>query len=130
MRHPPTNNAHTASLFIAQGHHDAFIRKLNVTDRERRDLLIEEFARCLPQFEITPSFGGSGAWIKGHEGLNSHALAERCAARGVLIEPGDVFFDKPSASTRCYFRMGYSAIAGNLIGPGIQEFRAAYAELA
>jgi GntR family transcriptional regulator/MocR family aminotransferase len=130
MRHPPTNNAHTASLFIAQGHHDAFIRKLNVTYRERRDLLIEEFARCLPQFEITPSFGGSGAWIKGHEGLNSHALAERCAARGVLIEPGDVFFDKPSASTRCYFRMGYSAIAGNLIGPGIQEFRAAYAELA
>jgi GntR family transcriptional regulator/MocR family aminotransferase len=26
MRHAPTNNAHTASLFIAQGHHDAFIR--------------------------------------------------------------------------------------------------------
>ena len=33
MRHVPTNNAHIASLFIAQGHHDAFIRKLNVTYR-------------------------------------------------------------------------------------------------
>jgi GntR family transcriptional regulator/MocR family aminotransferase len=48
MRHPPTNNAHTASLFIAQGHHDAFIRKLNVTYRERRDLLVSAFSACLP----------------------------------------------------------------------------------
>ena len=130
MRHPPTNNAHTASLFIAQGHHDAFIRKLNVTYRERRDLLVDAFAKCLPQFEITPSFGGSGAWIKGHDGLNSVQLAEHCAKRGVLIEPGDVFFEKPSASTRRYFRMGYSAIPGNLIAAGIDAFREAYAEIA
>jgi GntR family transcriptional regulator/MocR family aminotransferase len=129
MRHPPTNNAHTAGLFIAQGHHDAFIRKLNVTYRERRDLLISAFSACMPEFEITPSLGGSGAWIKGPEDLNALALAERCAARGVLIEPGDVFFNKPSAASRCFFRMGYSAIAGHLIQPGIEALRSAYVEL-
>ncbi|UUZ66509.1 aminotransferase class I/II-fold pyridoxal phosphate-dependent enzyme (plasmid) [Polaromonas sp. P1-6] len=117
MRHPPTNNAHTASLFIAQGHHDAFIRKLNVTYRERREVLVNAFAAWLPQFQITPSLGGSGAWIKGPDGLNCQELAKHCAARGVLIEPGDVFFNKPSASTQSYFRMGYSAIASSLVRP-------------
>lgn len=129
MRHPPTNNAHTASLFIAQGHHDAFIRKLNVTYRERRAVLVDAFAEWLPQFQITPSLGGSGAWIKGPEGLSCQELAKHCAARGVLIEPGDIFFNKPSTSTQSHFRMGYSAIPTNLIGPGIQELQKACQQL-
>lgn len=129
MRHPPTNNAHTASLFIAQGHHDAFIRKLNVTYRERRAVLVDAFAEWLPQFQITPSLGGSGAWIKGPEGLSCQELAKHCAARGVLIEPGDIFFNKPSTSTQSHFRMGYSAIPTSLIGPGIQELQKACQQL-
>lgn len=129
MRHPPTNNAHIASLFIAQGHHDAFIRKLNTTYRERREALVDAFAAWLPRFQITPSLGGSGAWIKGPEGLNCQDLAKHCAARGVLIEPGDVFFNKPSASTQSYFRMGYSAITSSLVRPGIERLRDICSEL-
>lgn len=126
MRHPPTNNAHTASLFIAQGHHDAFIRKLNLTYKERRELLVNAFAEWLPQFRITPSLGGSGAWITGPDGLNGRELARQCAARGVLIEPGDIFFNKPTAAVQPCFRMGYSAIATSLVRPGIQALRAAF----
>lgn len=126
MRHPPTNNAHTASLFIGQGHHDAFIRKLNVTYRERRELLTTAFAKYLPQFHITPSHGGSGAWVKGPEGLNTQTLAENCAERGVLIEPGDIFFKKSSAAGQSCLRMGYSAITGSLIDAGVQELAKAY----
>lgn len=126
MRHAPANNAHTASLFIAQGHHDAFIRKLNVTYRERRELLTNAFSRYLPQFHIMPSQGGSGAWVKGPEGLNSQVLAEQCAARGVLIEPGDIFFKKSSARSQSHFRLGYSAIHGSLIDAGVQELNRAY----
>ena len=129
MRHPPTNNAHIASLFIAQGYHDAFIRKLNTTYRERREALVDAFAAWLPRFQITPSLGGSGAWIKGPEGLNCQDLAKHCAARGVLIEPGDVFFNKPSASTQSYFRMGYSAITSSLVRPGIERLRDICSEL-
>lgn len=129
MRHPPTNNAHIASLFIAQGHHDAFIRKLNTTYRERREALVQAFDAVLPGFEIAPSLGGSGAWIKGPEGLNGQELAQKCAERGILIEPGDVFFNKASASTQPYFRMGYSAIASHLVRPGIEELRMVYAAL-
>ncbi len=129
IRHTPANNAHTASLFIAQGHHDAFIRKLNVTYRERRELLTRAFAKHLPQFHIMPSQGGSGAWVQGPAGLNSQALTETCAARSVLIEPGDIFFAKSSATSQSYVRLGYAAIPGNLIDSGVQELARAYATL-
>lgn len=129
FRHTPANNAHTASLFIAQGHHDAFIRKLNVTYRERRELLDRAFARYLPQFHIMPSQGGSGAWIQGPAGLHAQALTESCAARGVLIEPGDIFFRKSSATSQSCLRLGYAAIPGNLIDAGVKELARAYAAL-
>lgn len=126
MRHEPTNNSHTASLFIAQGHHDAFIRKLNVTYRERREILTSAFSRYLPEFQIMPSQGGSGAWIKGPDGFNSQSLAENCTARGVLIEPGDIFFSKSSNKNQTHFRLGYSAIHGSLIDAGVREISLAY----
>ena len=128
MRHVPANNLYTASLFIAQGHHDAFIRKLNVTYRERREILNSALAKHLPLFHVMPSQGGSGAWIKGPDGLNSRLLAERCAARGVLIEPGEIFFSKPSMRNQSHFRLGYSAIHGGLIEAGVQEIHHAYQE--
>ena len=128
MRHVPANNLHTASLFIAQGHHDAFIRKLNVTYRERREVLDGALSRHLPQFHVVPSQGGSGAWIKGPDGLDSRLLAERCAARGVLIEPGDIFFSKSSNRNQAHFRLGYSAIHGGLIDAGVQEIHRAFNE--
>lgn len=121
LRHVPTNNAHVASLFIAQGHHDAFIRKLNVTYRERRDILMKSFERYLPEFHLTHSLGGSGAWIQGPSDLNATDLARRCEARGVLIEPGAIFFNKAAPTTQSYFRMGYSAIPGTLIDAGVRE---------
>jgi GntR family transcriptional regulator / MocR family aminotransferase len=126
IRHTPANNAHTASLFIAQGHHDAFIRKLNVTYRERRELLTQAFDKYLPQFQIMPSQGGSGAWIKGPDGLNTQTLAESCAARGVLIEPGDIFFRKSSAASQSHLRLGYAAIPSNLIDAGVRELAQVY----
>lgn len=126
MRHTASNNQHTASFFIGQGHHDAFIRKLNVTYRDRRERLNDAFAKHLPQFQVTPSQGGSGAWIQGPEGLNAQLLAQQCANRGVLIELGDIFFKKSSKANQSFFRLGYSAIQSHLIEAGVQEISRAY----
>lgn len=126
IRHTPANNAHIASLFIAQGHHDAFIRKLNVTYRERREVLTSAFAKYLPQFSIAPSQGGSGAWIKGPDGLNTQILAEKCAASSILIEPGDIFFKETSLASQSYLRLGYAAIPNALIDAGVQELARTY----
>ncbi|HPO18379.1 MAG TPA: hypothetical protein PLO07_04245, partial [Rubrivivax sp.] len=46
-------------------------------------------------------------------------LAQRARERGVLIEPGDVFFfaEQPPAG---YIRLGYQSIAAPQIEPGIR----------
>jgi len=88
--------------------------------------LNDTFEKYLPQFHITPSQGGSGAWVKGPDGLNSQILGEHCAARGVLIEPGDIFFKKSSSAGQSHFRLGYSAIHVNLIEDGVREIDRAY----
>lgn len=126
MRHVPSNNAHIASLFIAQGHHDAFIRKLNVTYRERRRVLLDALARWLPECSVSQADGGSGAWVQGPVGLDATALAHAALARGVLIEPGNVFFASPTAAQRRCFRMGYSAITSEAIEAGVRELLQAY----
>ena len=130
LRHVPANNAHVASLFIAQGHHDALIRKLNTTYRERRALLIEALNHYLPQYQVSNAIGGSSAWIRGPHELNANDLAKCCASRSVLIEPGAIFFNKTSKANMPFFRMGYSAIQSSLIGAGVKELFVASRELA
>lgn len=121
MRHVPSGVAHTAGLFIAQGHHDAFIRKLNLTYCERRRLLLDALARWLPDCTVSTAHGGSGAWVRGPAGLDAALLAEAARARGVLIEPGRPFFARPGPANQAAFRMGYSAIAGAAIEAGVRE---------
>ncbi len=126
MRHAPTNNAHTAGLFIAQGHHDAFIRRLNLTYKERRQTLEHAFKQYLPEFTVTASLGGSGAWVRGPTHLDASALAQAAANLGVLIEPGNVFFNKPHHTAQPCFRMGYSAIPQAMIDEGVLVLSKAY----
>jgi GntR family transcriptional regulator/MocR family aminotransferase len=126
MRHVPSNNAHIASLFIAQGHHDAFIRKLNVTYRERRRVLLDALARWLPECLVSQAHGGSAAWVQGPLGLDATVFAQAAQARGVLIEPGSVFFARPTAVPNRCFRMGYSAIPSAAIEAGVRELQLAY----
>jgi GntR family transcriptional regulator/MocR family aminotransferase len=126
MRHVPANTAHIAGLFIAQGHHDAFIRKLNWTYRERRQVLQAALARWLPEFTVSDASGGSGAWVEGPRGLDSLALARAAQELGVLIEPGGVFFARPTAAHQRFFRLGYSAISSESIDAGVFELRQAY----
>ena len=61
--------------------------------------------------------------------MDGDELTTRCAARGVLIEPGDVFFGTSSATSRTHIRIGYSAIASNHINAGVREMRLAWQEM-
>ncbi len=125
MRHVPSNNAHIAGLFIAQGHHDAFIRKLNLTYRDRRQVLLAALAKWMPDCTVSEAEGGSGAWVQGPPGFDAVALTQACLARGVLIEAGQVFFAKPNAANRGAFRLGYSAIPSASIEVGVRALREA-----
>ncbi len=121
MRHAPGNTTHVTGLFIAQGFHDAFLRRLNTIYGARRAVLAEALGRHLPECRVTPSLGGSAAWIEGPPSLDADRLAPAALAQGVIIEPGSIFFDRPGPACRRHFRLGYSAITEAQIEPGIRQ---------
>jgi len=123
LRHPATNNAHTAALFIAHGFHEAFMRRLNAAYRERAQVLQEALNKHLPQAKFRPAQGGSALWVELPKGLDTQHLARKCLAQGIVIEPGAVFFasDRPPAGT---MRLGYSSIDADRIAPGISRLAA------
>jgi GntR family transcriptional regulator/MocR family aminotransferase len=52
------------------------------------------------------------------EGVDCDVLAGRLRARGVLIEPGRVFFD-PARAPKNRYRLAYSSIAQARIAEGV-----------
>jgi GntR family transcriptional regulator/MocR family aminotransferase len=119
LRHPPTNNEHTAALFIARGFRASFVRKLNTAYRERAQTLTTALRRHLPDAVARRAQGGSALWVHLTGVRDTRALAARALESGVVIEPGDVFFRTSVAPTR-FVRMGYTSIAAEAIDPGIR----------
>ena len=65
-----------------------------------------------------PSSGGSSIWIEGPDNLDARCLAERAEVFGVLLEPGDIYFDQ-EPPPRNHFRLGFSSIDKGAIRAGI-----------
>lgn len=123
LRHPPANNQRAVALFLSLGHHDALVRKLSTAFAERRQRLVEATSCYMPDWRWTDSAGGTSMWLEGPPGTDSAKLAELAAARSVLIEPGERFFDRADAPKR-FMRLGISSIAIQHIEPGIRELAA------
>ena len=119
LRHPPANNERAVAMFLSLGHHDSLVRRLSHAYKERWQVMGDALARYLPESTHMPAFGGTSCWVRGPEALDARALVERAAARGILIEPGDVFFYTEHAP-RNYFRLGFSSIPVDRIEPGIK----------
>ena len=62
--------------------------------------------------------GATSFWMKGPAGLDARDLSLRARARGVLIEPGDIFFADPDAGRAC-FRLGFASIRTDRIEAGL-----------
>ena len=96
LRHPPANNQRAVALFLSLGHHEALVRRLSSAFDERRKRLVQAISAFLPEWRSTDSAGGTSLWLEGPRGINARGLAEAAAARSVIIEPGDRFFDSAS----------------------------------
>ena len=128
LRHPPANNQRAVALFLSLGHHEALVRRLSAAFAERRQVLSESVGMWLPEWRMADAPGGTSLWLKGPAGTNARSLARDAAERGVLIEPGDRFFDQPDKQSR-FVRLGISSIALNHIEPGIRELAEAAGRL-
>ena len=78
-------------------------------------------AAHLPDVRYSTVTGASSFWLRFPEAVDTRELAIEAAQRGVLIEPGDVFFS--SAEGRAvptnYARLGFASIDGAHIDAGI-----------
>jgi GntR family transcriptional regulator/MocR family aminotransferase len=127
LRHPPANNQRAVALFLSLGHHDTLIRRLAGALSERREILAESLRRHLPQFTLSDCSSGSSIWLKGPDEIDTGDLSSRARERGVLIEPGHVFFGS-RVKPHNFMRAGISSIAPQKIEPGITQLAAAVAE--
>ncbi len=124
LRHPPANNQRAVALFLSLGHHEALVRRLSTAFEERRKRLVQAISAFLPEWRATDSAGGASLWLEGPRGVDARDLAAQAAARSVIIEPGDRFFDRADKPTR-FMRLGISSIALQHIEPGIRELATA-----
>lgn len=100
--------------FIGLGHYTAALARVSRILRDRRTELrdaLNYYMRKSVVIETAP--GASVYWVRGAKGLDAMELANKAAARGILIEPGP----DSHGST---FRMGVSGIESARVRPGVQ----------
>jgi GntR family transcriptional regulator/MocR family aminotransferase len=128
VRHPSAFIQRAFALFISLGHLDAMLRKQTLVYRQRANALQEALSRHLPECTVVPCQGGSSLWVRGPSGFDSRAFSALAERVGILIEPGDVFFQEPAP--REFFRMGLSAINTERIEPGVEAMARVFRETA
>lgn len=126
LRHPPGHIQRTAALFLSLGHYDALINRMKSAYRKRRQVMEEAIRDHGLTVAGQGGFGGSSFWMRAPEGVDTEDLAARLRPKGVLIEPGRVFFD-PANPTRHFYRLAYSSIQPANIPDGIGLIAAAIA---
>lgn len=119
LRHPPGATQRAAAHFLALGHYNAHIQRLRRVFAERRKVAAE--ALSARGFEVLSPIaeGASSLWVRAADGVDSAALAERAAAKGVLIEAGDAFFADQRPTP--HFRLAISSVASEKIEEGVRR---------
>ncbi len=119
LRHPPANNQYIVSQFLRRGYHDALVRRLHHTLRDRWKVMNQSLADFFPDTVTSSAFGGSAFWVQLPEGSKPELLERRAREQGVLIEAGDVFYFEPKNAPPG-IRLGFSSISSDRIHNGLQ----------
>ncbi len=118
LRHPPGQVQRTVANFLSLGHYDSLIARMAKAFRTRREVMGAAIVEHGLEIAGAPVAGGSSFWMKAPRGVDTRQLASALVAKGVLIEPGDVFFDG-ARPPRDHYRLAYSSIEAKRIAPGI-----------
>ena len=118
LRHPPLNNQRAVALFLAQGYHDALLRRLARNFQDRSEAMAAALDKYLPGSYQQPS-GGSSYWCKVPEHIDTAVLKEEAAKRGLLIISCSSYHFGDHLPKN-YIKLGFSAIDISAIEPGIK----------
>jgi GntR family transcriptional regulator/MocR family aminotransferase len=128
IRHPSSFIQRSLSLFISLGYNDAHLKRLAQAQKERGALVLDALARHAPQCAVTPLGGGGSCWVQLPDNVPAAELAVRAAERGVLIEPGDVFFQAEQPAGH-FIRLGFQSINARVIDQGIATLAGVIADM-
>lgn len=118
IRHPPGHLQRALALLIRNGDYSRSLRRLRATMKLRWQCTAEAVDTYFPSPVDIPA-GGTCLWVRGPEHLDTKALAIQAQPRGVLFEPGEMFFmGNPHPAN--YLRLGYAAVPFKNIVPGVQ----------
>lgn len=120
LRHAPLNNQRVAALFIGLGHYSTHMQRISHVLSERVRLLDRLLPEHLASCHWQRGEGSTSYWITCPPGCDTNVLAEVARNEGVLIEPGDIFFDTERVERNC-FRLGFSSIKTDRIEAGIER---------
>jgi len=129
VRHPSAFLQHAYALFLSLGHHESHARRVNQAMQERLALAAQALREHLPDFDFTPPQGGASIWVRAPAWVDAGELSLMARNQGVLIEAGDVFFNKPPYPCP-FFRLRLSSISVGQIAAGIRALAVAAQELA
>lgn len=119
LRHAPSHLQRITAYFLALGHYDAHVVRLRQALARRRTAMETALAKTDLRIAGSAQQGGASLWVEAPNGPDSRTLAASVARDGVLIEPGDVFFENPPSVCR-HFRLGYASIPSADIPGGIE----------
>ncbi|MDF1790713.1 MAG: PLP-dependent aminotransferase family protein [Thalassobaculaceae bacterium] len=126
LRHPPGSLQRTTAYFLSRGYHDSMLNRVGKAYGRRRAVMGKAIQDCGLEVAGTGAFGGSSFWMRAPEGINTTELALSLRNQGVLIEPGQAFFDPADGNVR-FYRLAYSSIPSARISEGIGRIAAALA---
>lgn len=118
VRHPPSIVQETTAMFLAHGYHDVHLNMLRETYSQRWHIMRKGIEKHLPMFSLGNAAGGTSFWLTGPTNFDANDFAKRLQQRGVLIEPGHIFYQ--NGFPRNSFRMGFPSVATEKIDQGLQ----------
>jgi len=125
---PPMSSQRTVAYFLALGHYDACMMRLNQVFHDRW-LALRDALNYLCKTVVTmPNQGGTVFWVRGPAELDVEFLANEAANRGILIEPVAHYY-APGTADKNSFRMGVTSIPADRIRAGVGELGALINEL-
>lgn len=119
VRHPPLNNQRAIGLFLSLGHYEPMVARMAEVYQTRSRLIVEALRQHVPDARMAIPDGGSSIWLEGPQGFCARRASEEWRDKGLLFEPGDVFFASRNRGAR-FLRLGYSVIPEEAIEPGIR----------
>lgn len=116
-RQPPGHQQRALALMLDSGDYARSLRRYRCDLAARWQMISRLAAERFPRTGPLPP-GGTSLWLTAAPGVDTRELASRADERGVLFDPGDIYYATPAHPTD-RLRLGFAAIAHDRIAEGL-----------